>query len=243
MKHLLRRLLCAALLLTAVTLTACEEKIRVDVHLTYDAERDALVEDSLGLDYRFASVSYEPATITEPYADWDDVLLYTVKGWKPEVLLTEEFSGIGGLLYAADKPLPEFADMNCNSIYVCTSGYTTMCLSTVDDAAVVSEAVSCLIDGAPVDLPEDGDTTYHLKFHSDDYAGIYYNVLFIMRGDGEEGDYFLYDRGTKKCVEVPYDLFFGWIYDDTEETLPAEGLYEVTPGDDGIEIGFDSQNS
>ena len=60
-----------------------------------------------------------------------------------------------------------------------------------------------------------------------------------MRGDGEEGDYFLYDRGTKRCVEVPYELFYGWIYDDTEDTLPEEGIYEITPGDDGIEIGFD----
>lgn len=238
MKKLLQCLLCAALLVGTAAITACEEKIKVDVHLTYDAERDALVEDNLGLDYRFASISYEPATITDPYADWGDVVLYTVKGWDPEVLLTEEYSGIGGLLYAADHPLPEFADMNCNQIYVCTASSTTICLSTIDDAEVVAEAVNQLTQGEPVDLPEDGQTTYHLKFHSDDYAGLYYSVLFIMRGEGEEGDYFLYDRGTKTCVEVPYELFDGWIYDDTEETLPTEGIYEVTPGDEGIEIGF-----
>lgn len=239
MKQLLKRILCAALLVCAVSVTACEKKIRVDVHLNYDAERDALVEDNLGLDYRFASISYEPAIITEPYADWEDVILYQVKGWDPKELLTEEFSGVGGLLYAADKPLPELVDMNCNLIHVCKSGYITMGLSVVDDAEVVGEAVSYLIDGAAVDLPEDGHTTYHLKFQSDVYEGIYYNVLFIMRGEGEDGDYFLYDRGTKKCVEVPYELFYGWIYDDTEDTLPAEGIYEVKPGDEGIEIGFD----
>ena len=239
MKKLLKRILCAALVLCAVSLTACEEKIRVDVHLTYDAERDALVEDSRGLDYRFASVSYEPATITEPYADWEDVILYTVKGWDPRELLTEAYSGIGGLLYAADKPLPALADMNCSEILVCTSSSMTVCLSTVDDEEVVTEAVNQLTQGALVDLPEDGQETYHLKFRSDDYEGLYYSVLFIIRGDGEEGDYFLYDRGTKRCVEVPYELFYGWIYDDTEDTLPEEGIYEITPGDDGIEIGFD----
>ena len=241
MKKQLKCLLCAALLVGAAAITSCEEKIKVDVHLTYDMERDALVEETLGLDYRFASVSYEPATITEPYADWEDVILYTVKGWDPKVLLTEEYSGIGGLLYAADQPLPEFADMNCNQIYVCTSSLSTVCLTTIDDAELVTEAVNQLTLGESIDLPEDGHSTYHLKFHSDDYAGLYYNVLFIMRGEGEEGDYFLYDRGTKKCVEVPYELFYGWIYDDTEDTIPTEGIYEVTPGDEGIEIGFGDQ--
>ncbi len=241
MKKQLQCLLCAALILGTAAMTACEKKIKVDVHLTYDMERDALVEDQLGLDYRFASVSYEPAIITEPYADWEDVILYTVKGWDPKALLTEEFSGVGGLLYAADKPLPAFDEMNSNVIYVCTSSSTTVCLTTIDDADLVAEAASYLTDGVAVDLPEDGDSTYHLKFHSDDYEGLYYNVLFIMRGEGEDGDYFLYDRGIKKCVEVPYELFFGWIYDDTEETYPTEGIYEVVPGDDGIEIGFGDQ--
>ena len=241
MKKQLKCLLCAALILSTAAITACEKKIKVDVHLTYDMERDALVEDTLGLDYRFASISYEPATITTPYADWDDIILYTVKGWDPKELLTEEFSGVGGLLYAADKPLPEFADMNCNEIYVCTSSSTTVYLSTIDDAEVITEAVNQITQGTLVDLPEDGHTTYHLKFHSADYEGLYYSVLFIMRGEGEDGDYFLYDRGTKRCVEVPYELFYGWIYDDTEDTLPTEGIYDVIPGDDGFEIGFGDQ--
>ena len=94
MKKLSKRILCAVLILCAVSLTACKDKVKVDVHLTYDPERDALVEDNLGLDYRFASISYEPATITVPYADWEDVILYTVKGWDPKELLTEEFSSI-----------------------------------------------------------------------------------------------------------------------------------------------------
>ena len=242
MKTQLKRLLCAVLILgAAAAVTACEKKIKVDVHLTYDMERDALVEDNLGLDYRFASISYEPATITDPYADWEDVILYTVKGWNPKELLTEEYSGIGGLLYAADKPLPEFAEMNCSLIYVCTASSATICLSTVDDADVTAQAVSYLTDGAAVELPEDGHTTYHLKFHSDDYEGLYYSVLFIMRGEGADGDYFLYDRGIKKCVEVPYELFYGWIYDDSVETAAADGMYEIKPGDEGIEIGFGDQ--
>ena len=241
MKKLCSGILCAALILVSVSVTACKEKVKVDVHLTYDAAREALVEDTLGLEYSFASVSYEPAVYTEPYADWDGVVLYTVKGWDPTELLTEEYNGIGGLLYAADKPLPAIEDMNCNTAIVCTVGAATIGLSTIDDADVVAEAVELLTAGETVDLPEDGHTTYHLKFHADDYEGIYYNVIFIMRGEGAEGDYFLYDRGTKRCVEVPYELFYGWIYDDSEDTLPTEGIYDVTPGEDGIEIGFGDQ--
>ena len=77
--------LCAALLLSCPVLTSCEEKIEVNVHLTYDMANDALVSPEEGLNYRFASISYEPAVVADPYADWDEVLLYTVKGWDPAV--------------------------------------------------------------------------------------------------------------------------------------------------------------
>lgn len=241
MKHFFRCLLCAALLASAALLTACDDKVKVDVHLTYDTERGALVEDSLGLEYSFASVSYEPAAYTEPYADWEDIVLYTVDGWDPRELLTEEFSGVGGLLYASDKPLPPLSEMNADTIYICTAASSIVCLSQIDDEAVVSEAVSYLTDGEAVTLPEDGDTTFHLKFLSDDYAGIYYNVIFIGRGEGEEGSYFLYDRGDKKCVEIPYSLFYGWLYDDTADTVSDDGMYEIVPGGDDLEFSFDGQ--
>ena len=210
-------LLCAACLLLLPLLTSCSktDKIKIEVHLTYDAARGALVSEEDGLCYLFAPVSYEPAIVSHPYADWDDMVLYTVKGWDPRKLLTEEYSGIGGLLYAADSPLPSFADMNCTSIEVCAEDQY---LNTVDDADVVARAVSAMTTGETVALPTDGTSVYHLRFCSKDYAGIYYIVLFITRGEGPDGSYYLYDRGTKRCVQVPYELFLDWIYDEESGT-------------------------
>ena len=209
-------LLCCVCLLLLPALTSCsktnQDEIKIEVHLTYDAAQGALVSED-GLCYLFAPVSYEPAIVYQPYADWDDMVFYTVKGWDPRKLLTEEYTGIGGLLYAADSPLPSFADMKCTSIEVCAEDQY---LNTIDDADVVARAVSALTTGETIALPTDGTSVFHLRFCSKTYEGIYYAVLFIMRGEGPDASYFLYDRGTKRCVQVPYELFLNWIYDEED---------------------------
>ena len=236
--------LIAALLLAwmpAAMLAGCKsDQIRVDVHLTYDAERDALTDAERGVAYQWASVSYEPAVVGSPYADWDDIILYEVADWDPALLLTEEWTGVGGLLYASDHPLPTLREMDPDLIYICTSSVTTTCIGQIDDREVVTEAVYYLETNESVGLPDDGTTSCYLKFASEDYAGIYYNIVYIERGSGADMQIFLYDRGTKKCVEVPYALFDGWMYSDETEDAAAGG-YDLTEGDDVvISFGDDS---
>ncbi len=233
---------CGALLLAMAALLAsgCEEKVAVDVHLTYETEHDALVNADLGLDYRFASVSYEPAFIGDPWADWDDILFCTVEGYAPEDLLTEEWTGVGSMLYAADKPLPALAEMDCDKIMVCQSSTTTTCLFEVTEEDIVAEAVRCLTEGEAVTLPENGDESFSMKFCSEEYAGIYYNVVYIAVGQGENTKPYLYDRGEKKCVALPYALFDGIMYAEDEEAVTANPGISLGEGEE-IEIGFGDQ--
>ena len=232
MKHTHSKTLVLSLLalLPCLALCGCDDTVKVDVHLTYDAAQDALVETEYGLADGFASVSYEPAYVGDAYADWEETVLYEVKGWSPEVLLTEEWGGIGSMLYALDSPLPTLREMNPDTIYVCSTGTTTSCLLTVDDLDTVTEAAYYFLTGEAIALPEDGDVSYSMKFHSDDYAGIYYNLVYIQRGEGEEREIFLYDRGEKRCVQIPDEVFYDWMYTDEVETV-AEVSGEGLSGD------------
>ncbi len=226
----------ALTLLSAAALSGCEEKIKVDVRLTYDATNDALISEDASLDYRFASVSYEPADVGDPYADWDGIILYAVDGYAPEKLLTEEFTGVGGLLYAYDSPLPTLAELDADRILICRIGTSkTTCLAEIDEKEVVAQAVSYLTDGENVPLPEDGTSSLSMKFHSNEHSGIYYSVSYISVGEDENRRVYLYDRGdTKKCVEVPYELFLGWVYSEEDEVT---GGYDLSEGGE-VTIAF-----
>lgn len=238
-KQLLAALLAACML---APLCGCEEKIRVDVHLTYDGERDVLVNPAADCAYTWASVSYEPAYVGEPYADWDKTLLYQVKGWEPDTLLTEEFSGVGGLLYNENYALPTLGEMNADTIYVCVGETSTSCIYLIEDKDTVARAAELMETGETVELPGDGVLTMSLKFTSPDYEGIYYSILYIEMGEEIEDDRYLYDRGTKRCVKIEDDLFLGTLYGGEEPELPENAGGTVDENGDVI-FNFDAQNT
>lgn len=223
-KHFLRCFGGAVLAAGMLLLSGCDEAVNIDVHLTYDSANDALVSADGAHDYRFASVSYEPAYVGDAYADWDDIILYAVDGFSPDDLLTEAWGGIGSMVYAADKPLPTLKEMEPDRIMVCTTALTTTCISEIVDLETVTEAVYYLTTGEAVTLPENGTESYSLKFCSADYEGLYYNIIYISVGDGEDARIYLYDRGDKKCVEVPYEVFLGSMYFENEDTVAESGI-------------------
>lgn len=223
-----------------LSFSGCDKKSpKVEAHLTYDSTSDVLLDEERGIAYAFASVSYEPAYVGDAYADWESTVLYQVKGFSPKQLLTEEWTGVGGLLYNRENPLPSLEEMNPDEIYVCTSGMATSCILTIDDAKVVSDAVYYLQNGENVPLPEDGEMTLSMKFLSDDYEGIYYNVLYIERGEGEARQVFLYDRGEKKCAEIPYAVFDGWMYGGDDELAGELSTGETLSEGGELVMSFD----
>ena len=221
------------LLCMLLSLVSCgEKKPEIKAHLVYDAASDTLRDEERGISYAFASVSYEPAYVGDAYADWQDTILYEVEGWSSKKLLTEEYEGVGGLIYDEKSPLPTLDEMEADKIYCCLNGKT--CIQIVEDKDVIGKAVELLTTGEAVELPTDGIFSMSMKFASNQYAGIYYSVLYIEMGDTAYAERYLYDRGTKRCVSAG-DLFLGTLYYDVENT--EESREPLKPGDD-IEIKF-----
>ena len=225
-KTILKR--TAAVLLAASMLflfCGCGKKEGVKVRLIYDKEAHVLRNEENGTEYAWASVSYEPAYVGDPYADWDGMTLYEVKGWAPDMLLTEEFAGVGGLIYNKEHPLPSVGEMDADKIHVCVSNTFTTLVDTIEDKETIAKAALLLENGETAELPQDSSFTLQLKFASDKYDGLYYSVLYIEMGDLPEDDRYLYDRGNKRCVKIPDGLFFGILYGgdaDTAESVTDE---------------------
>ena len=192
MKQFLR--ICAVLLCAAslFALTSCDSLVKI----TY--EDGKYIDKTNGVTYIGASVSYEPVKIGSEYAKYGKTILYEISGLDPAQWLTESYEGIGSIYYADTVTLPSLQEFGAVKIYVCIEAAITMQVSTIDDEAAVSATVEAL-NAESVDLPQDGINNYHLKFVSDTYPSLYYDILYIEVDDQHN---YLYDRATKQCVDV-----------------------------------------
>jgi hypothetical protein len=179
-------------LLTAVLilLTSCSNVVRI----TY---KDGLYIDAANdIKYRNASVSYEPVSIGDEYARFGKTTLYTIPGTEPTEWLTEKYEGIGSVFYADNVTLPSLPEFGTVKIHVCVSGLKTISIATIDDAAVISALIDALENGEQTEAKNPTES-YYLKAASDSYPFLYYNIIYIKSADGQ---CYLYDRGTKRCV-------------------------------------------
>ena len=229
----IRRSILPLLVICAVFLTilfsSCggEDAVSVSVHLEYDAENGVLVDSASGNRYRWASLSYEPASVGEAYADVQfgekTVYLYRVGSLSPEIILTEKFEGAGGLLYEESTPLPALEEMQANRIYVCTmTASETICIDIFEEQELIDSMITLLDQGEQTQLPSELSLSFSLKFASDANEGIYYNILYAETGDDAADDHYLYDRGTRKCVRIPDGMFLGILYGELPETETEE---------------------
>lgn len=192
-----RRLLSAALLLTLL-FTACASG---DVRLTY--ENGQLINKSKRLAYTPAPLNYEPAAIGEEYAVYGktETPLYEIIGLDPREWLTEANTGATTtIFYGSGVTLPTLRQIDPDEIFVCVNGAATYAVSTVRDKEAIDAMIDLFENGEAVDWPlTDSIRIYELKFHSgENWNCLYYNLTF---GEFPEGK-FLYDRQTKRCVEI-----------------------------------------
>ena len=190
--------IAALLLFILILCAACSSK---PVELTY--ENGQLINKRKHLAYSPASINYEPAAIGEEYAVYGKTKtpLYEIVGLDPKVWLTEANTGTTTtVFYGGTDPLPTLREMDPDEIYVCLNGNITYAMSVVKDKAVIGELIDLFENGEQIDWPlTDSVRIYELKFHSTtQWDRIYYNLTF---GEFPEG-MFLYDRQTKRCVEI-----------------------------------------
>ena len=188
----------ALLLLSALLFVSCASG---SVKLTY--EDGKLINNAKRLSYSPAPLNYEPAAIGEEYAVYGrtQTPLYEIIGLDPKDWLTEANTGTTTTVFYGSKiTLPSLREMDPDEVFVCINGAITYAQATVTDQEAIGAMIDLFENGEQADWPlTDSVRIYELKFHSsENWPYIYYNLTF---GEFPEGK-FLYDRQTKRCVEI-----------------------------------------
>lgn len=174
-----------------------------------------------GLFYYAAPTSYAPVVIGEAYGYYKDMdmTICEIKGQDPTVWLTQQNKGTATtVFYNTSLTLPTLAEMEPHTIYVCTGEEVTISLSTITDKTAIDIVVDAYTNGTESEWPlVNAAITYDLKFLGDTYPFLYFNLTY---GEFPEG-VFLYDRNTKRCVEIGNTLT-EWIALMAEEEASAE---------------------
>lgn len=191
-------LVLSALLSAVLFLSSCNS----GGPLTLAYDNGNLTDRKSGTTYIITPMCFEPiATELEPYAVCTDpaLELFGIVGCDPSIWLSEKFEGIGYVYFAgAEDELPSIDEFDANTIVICVEQTITTGIGTVSDKMDIENIVDSFINGERTTIIPEGDF-YKLKFASDKYPGIYYNLLYIEAYNGEN---YIYDRSTKTCSAV-----------------------------------------
>ena len=211
--------LLSALILSAALFCSCT--------LSLTEQDGKLIDKKNGITYLPAPICFEPiSTDAEVYAKSGKLELYPITGLDTSEWISEPYDGIGGVWYADAITLPTLGEFGADKIYICVESTITTALGQVTDQSDVDAIVDAFMTGEKVSVPDSGKS-YKLKFESEKYPGIYFNLLFIAKPmEGEQTitldpddpdseiktvpyyyyDCFLYDRSTKTCVKIGNEL-------------------------------------
>ena len=166
-----------------------------------------------GCVYLPASPLYEPTMVGDAYAYYkkSDVTWYTIGENDPTLWLTEAYAGsMTTVLHAESITLPSLRELNPEKIIVCQSDEVTIGLCEITDAEVIAAVVDCFENGDSAEWPVIGSMlSLDLKFYSSAWPQIYMNLAY----DEFESGTFLYDRGSRRCVEIG-ELLDAYIHPD-----------------------------
>lgn len=194
----------AGVLASVSVLTSCSGTL---VNLTY--KDGQFKNDRLDLAYTPAPSNYQPVSVGKAYAYYEemDMTLYEIIGLDKKDWLTEDLSsGAASIFYSDDVTLPTLEEMNPTEIFVCSNTEVIFALATIEDKEIIDALIDVFVNGEECEWPIiDSIATYDMKFHSEElYPHLYYSLIY---GEFSSGKY-LYDRNTKRCVNI------GTILDD-----------------------------
>ncbi len=158
----------------------------------YDAEN--------GITYRLAPLNYEPETwlVKRAYARGEGMDFYEIKGLSPDIWLCTVDEGLASVWCALENDLPGIEGFGVDEIIVCTESTTVMALKTVEKRAHAEAVVKAFTEGESIGLAPEADRVLRLKFTSNTYRGLFYNLTYL---ECEDNNY-LYDAESKKCVPI-----------------------------------------
>lgn len=183
------------------------------VSLAY--EDDQLVDKKRGIRYVAASISYEPVSVGEKYAECKEaeLALYAIPGASPAEWLAEKSEGIGLVFHATTVTLPTLTAFEPTKVLVGLTADVFIPLAEIVDAADMAAVAAQLETGEKTVLPATYAQSYTLKFVSEKYPAIYYTVRYLDCGDN---CFYLYDPGEKKAVRAD-GLLEKYLSGDTRE--------------------------
>ena len=178
----------------------------------YESDRQVYVMKSSGIEYNYASASYEPVTYLDKYAKFGSNWMYNLLDTDPEKWL---YSDIGLMFYAKGEKLPTLSEMDPDKMFICTED---VCIGTVSRGETLDRLIKYISEGEAVVRPESDEMlySYTCRFASKEYSWLYYSVTFIHTDRGN----YLVDRGQKKTVSIG-DIDLGEMvlyYDGSAET-------------------------
>ena len=184
-------------------LVSCSPLIKI----TYDDGK--YIDKSNDVTYYAAGVSYEPIAVGAEYAEYKKTVLREIDGLDPKLWLTESYEGIGSIYYSSEITLPSLSEFEPSAFIICQVSENIQALKTVEEQADINDILEAVANGEDAELPQSAES-YHIKFTSDKYPGIYYDLLYVQITDGLG---YVFDRDTKRCVEIgdTVSKYFGGI--------------------------------
>ena len=193
--------------LTAVVLLSLLVSCSSLIKIIYDD--GGYIDKSNDVTYYGAGVSYEPIAVGAEYAQYKKIVLHEIDGLDPQLWLTESYEGIGSVYYSSEIILPSLHEFEPSAFVICQVSETIQSLKVIEDQADIDAILGAVSNGEDAELPLAAEP-YHLKFMSDKYPGIYYDLLYVQTS---EGKCYVFDRDTKRCVEIgdTVSKYFGGI--------------------------------
>lgn len=196
----------AVLMLSVLLLTSCNLGL---VKVQHDKTTPVYSVAATGVNYNYAPSCYEAVEVGKKYAKWRNssttVLFYEMEGADPTQWMTEEGKTI---FYSEQVALPEPEDMDISEILVCVEGTSTVALVSITNGEHIDEIINTWQTAEQVEYsgmtPE---RNYRVKFISEKYPWMYYNLIYVEYSGGES---YLYCRDLGKCVPAG-DLIKGYL--------------------------------
>ena len=164
---------------------------------------EELLDEKNGTHYLLAPPEFEPASRGKAAA-WcpalDGRLYYAIGDEDTALYLADEDTGTGTRMYhASTVTLPTLFEMNVDRIQVCNSDYAYLVeIANITDPALIAETLDLFANGEQKNHPFEWNFRLDLKFLSDEWPALAYNLTYYDTDDGA----YLMDRKSLRSVYI-----------------------------------------
>lgn len=189
------RKISALLLLICIMLAAvaCGPKLVLENGKILDSKTDVY--------YSFAPNTYEAMAIANAiYAVWEqndvEVAYHAIEGLPTEEYLVDEY---GYVICAEGKELPDLDGFEPTGALVCTNTKVAVSIGEIKEKAKLRALADLYMNGENVTFENTAVETLAIKFTSDKYPHLYFNLSIMIE---EDDSVYLWNRDSGRYVNV-----------------------------------------